>query len=621
MGHHSNIPQIAAFTGLFDDNQAQALEALLPSLTQEQSLWLSGFLAGLNRQGIATAPAAAPTTGALAAGPKVTVLYATETGNARSVARQTAERFTAAGLDARAVSLAEYKLRDLKSETHVILISATHGEGDPPEPAAGFFEFLAGRKAPKLDGVKFAVLGLGDTSYVHFCEAAKVLDRRFEELGAERIAERVDCDVDYEDAAEEWIASLADTLAADAPAQAAEAATSAPSGLAAFGFGVPAAATAAQKPVYTRKNPYEAELLDSIRLNGRYSDKQTQHIELSLDGSGISFQPGDSLGVLASNDTGLVDEIVKALDLAPDAPVKANGAEKPLAEALRDDLELTMLTPGFLKAYAEASGADEPADLTREGNEAELQAFLKEHQVADVVTRWPAKGLAPADFTAMLRKLQPRLYSIASSHKALPDEVHLTVGVTRTTPSGRARSGVASTFLAERREPGDSIRVYVSENESFRLPEDPDQPIIMIGPGTGVAPFRAFMQEREETGAGGKSWLLFGDRRFREDFLYQTEWQGWLRDGVLSRMDVAFSRDQAEKVYVQDRLREQAADVYSWIRNGAAVYVCGDAEGMAPAVHQALAGILQEQGGYSAEDAEAHLKQMQRERRYQRDVY
>jgi sulfite reductase (NADPH) flavoprotein alpha-component len=621
MGHHANIPQIAAFTGLFDEKQAQALEALLPTLTQEQSLWLSGFLAGLNRQGIATAPAAAPSTGAPAAGPKVTVLYATETGNARGVAKLAAERFTAAGLDARAVNLADYKQRDLKSETHVIMVAATHGEGDPPEPAAGFFEFLAGRKAPKLDGVKFAVLGLGDTSYVHFCEAAKVLDRRFEELGAERLAERVDCDVDYEDAAEDWIASLSETLAADAPAQVAEAAVSAPSGLAAFGFGVPAAAPVAEKPAHTRKNPYEAEVLDSIRLNGRYSDKETQHIELSLGDSGLSFQPGDSLGVLASNDTALVDEIVEALGLAPDAPVNANGAEKALAEALRDDLELTMLTPGFLKAYAEASGADELADLTREGNEAALQAFLKEHQVADVVARWPARGLAPEDFTAMLRKLQPRLYSIASSHKALPDEVHLTLGVTRTTPSGRARAGVASTFVAERREPGDSIRVYVSENESFRMPDDPDQPLIMIGPGTGVAPFRAFMQEREETGAQGKSWLFFGDRRFREDFLYQTEWQRWLTDGVLSRMDVAFSRDQAEKVYVQDRLREKAADVYSWISDGAAVYVCGDADSMAPAVHEALAGILQEQGGYSAEDAEAHLKEMQRERRYQRDVY
>jgi len=619
MGHHATMPEAAAFAGLFDQQQAQALNALLPTLTPEQTLWLSGFLAGLSRQGSAV-PAQGPAAGAPAAGPKLTVLYATETGNAAGVAKQAAERFNAAGLDARAINMADYKHRDLKSETHVVMVAATHGEGDPPEGAAGFFEFLAGRKAPKLDGVKFAVLSLGDTSYVHFCEAGKVLDRRFEELGAERIAERVDCDVDYEDAAEDWIASLADMLAADAPAQAAEAATAAPSGLAAFGL-APTAAPTTQAPVYTRKNPFEAEVLDSIRLNGRYSDKETQHIELSLAGSGLSFQPGDSLGVLASNDTALVDEIVEALDFAPDAPVKANGADKPVAEALRDDLEVTMLTPGFLKAYAEASSAEELADLTREGNEAALQAFLKEHQVADVVARWPAPGLDAATFAGMLRKLQPRLYSIASSLAAAPDEVHLTVGVTRTTPRGRARAGVASTFLADRRAPGDQIRVYVSENENFRLPSDPDQPLIMIGPGTGIAPFRAFMQEREEMGAQGKSWLFFGDRRFREDFLYQTEWQQWLKDGVLTRMDVAFSRDQAGKVYVQDRLREKAADVYSWIRDGAAIYVCGDADSMAPAVHEALAGILQEQGGISAEDAEAHLKQMQRERRYQRDVY
>ncbi len=615
MGHYANMPEAAAFAGLFDQKQAHALNELLPTLTQEQTLWLSGFLAGLSRQGIAV-PAQGPATGAPAAGPNVTVLYATETGNAAGVAKQAAERFTAAGLEARAVNMADYKQRDLKSETHVVMVAATHGEGDPPEGAAGFFEFLQGRKAPKLDGVKFAVLSLGDTSYVHFCEAGKVLDRRFEELGGARIAERVDCDVDYEDAAESWIAELSEMLAADAPAHAAEATAAAPSGLAAFGL-----APAPSAPVHSRKNPFEAEVLDSVRLNGRYSDKQTQHIELSLEGSGLKFQPGDSLGVLASNDEALVDEIVETLGFAPDTPVKPNGADKPVAEALRDDLELTMLTPGFLKAYGAASGADELADLTREGNEAALQAFLKEHQVADVVARWPAPGLDAATFTGMLRKLQPRLYSIASSQVALPDEVHLTVGVTRTTPAGRGRYGVASTFLADRRAPGDQIRVYVSENENFRLPEDPDQPLIMIGPGTGVAPFRAFMQEREEMGAQGKSWLFFGDRRFREDFLYQTEWQKWLKDGVLTRMDVAFSRDQAKKIYVQDRLREKASEVYAWIRDGAAIYVCGDAESMAPAVHDALAGILQEQGGYSVEDAEAHLKQMQRERRYQRDVY
>lgn len=615
MGHHANMPEVAAFAGLFDQQQAQALNALLPTLTPEQTLWLSGFLAGLSRQGIAV-PAQGPAAGAPAAGPRVTVLYATETGNAAGVAKQAAERFAAAGLEARAVNMADYKTRDLKSETHVVMVAATHGEGDPPEGAAGFFEFLAGRKAPKLDGVKFAVLSLGDTSYVHFCEAGKVLDRRFEELGGTRLAERVDCDVDYEDAAEDWIAQLTDLIAADAPAQAAEAATAAPSGLAAFGL-----APAPAAPTYSRKNPFEAEMLESIRLNGRYSDKETQHIELSLEGSGLSFQPGDSLGVLASNDAAIVDEIVEALGFAPDAPVSVNGADKPVAEALRDDLELTMLTPGFLKAYAEVTGAEELTDLTREGNEAALQTFLKEHQVADVVARWPAPGLDAPAFAGMLRKLQPRLYSIASSQAAAPDEVHLTVGVTRTTPQGRARSGVASTFLADRRAPGDAIRVYVSENENFRLPSDPDQPLIMIGPGTGIAPFRAFMQEREETGAKGKSWLFFGDRRFREDFLYQTEWQRWLKDGVLTRMDVAFSRDQAEKVYVQDRLREKADEVYGWIRDGAAIYVCGDADSMAPAVHAALAGILQEQGGISAEDAEAHLKQMQRERSYQRDVY
>jgi len=614
MGHETKLPEAAGLAGLFDQRQVSALGELLPTLTQQQALWLSGYLAGLGGQ----APAQGATSQAPArqAATTVTVLYGTETGTAASVARQAADALGARGHNATAVNMADYKTRDLKNESHVLLVSATHGEGDPPDPAAGFFEFLWSRKAPKLAGVNYAVLALGDSSYVHFCQAGKDLDARFEELGGQRIAARVDCDVDYEAPAEAWIARVADALAAEnAPGGEAQP-RGAPAGLglAALGVGAPAQPA----PAYSRKNPYPAEVLDAVKLTGRGSDKDTRHIELSLDGSGLTFRPGDSLGVVPHNPPALVDEVVAALGCDPDAPVPVGEGEKPLAEALRTDCELTQLTPGFLKAYAEATGAAALTDLVQDT--AALQAFLKEHQVADVLAQYPA-GLDAATFTGMLRKLQPRLYSIASSQAALPDEIHLTVAVTRTTPAGRARDGAASTFLADRVAPGGRVGVYVHRNEAFKLPEDPARPIIMIGPGTGVAPFRAFLQEREETGATGATWLFFGERRFREDFLYQTDFQRWRNRGVLTHMTVAFSRDQAEKVYVQDRLRANARDVYAWLQAGAALYVCGDADAMAPAVHGALAEILRDQGGLSAEDAEARLKQMQRDRLYQRDVY
>jgi len=610
MGHETKLPEAAGLAGLFDADQVSALGELLPTLSQHQALWLSGYLAGLGGQ----APAQTRQAPASQDAPTVTVLYGTETGTAAAVARQAADRLGGRGLNAKAVNMADYKTRDLKNESHVLLVAATHGEGDPPDPAAGFFEFLWSRKAPKLQGVKYAVLSLGDSSYVHFCQAGKDLDARFEELGAQRIAERADCDVDYEAPTEAWITSVGDALVAEnAPAGETQP-TGAGPGLAALGVGAPAQ----QAPAYSRKNPYPAEVLDAIKLTGRGSDKDTRHIELSLDGSGLTFQPGDSLGVVPRNSDALVGDVLDALKLEPDAPVTVGETEKPLAEALRTDCELTQLTPGFLRAYAEATGAEDLSALVQDT--AALQAFLKEHQVADVLAHYPA-SLDAARFIGMLRKLQPRLYSIASSQNALPDEVHLTVAVTRTTPAGRARDGAASTFLADRVAPGETVGVYVHRNEAFKLPEDPARPIIMIGPGTGVAPFRAFLQEREETGASGKTWLFFGERRFREDFLYQTDFQRWRNAGVLTRMAVAFSRDQVDKVYVQDRLRANAREVYAWLQDGAALYVCGDAEAMAPAVHGALAEILQDQGGLSADAAEDRLKQMQRERLYQRDVY
>jgi len=619
MGHETPITQAALQAGLFDQNQVQQLDALLPTLRPEQALWLSGYLAGLGAQ---TQPAQAGGGQGGGEAPQITVLYGTETGNAEGVAKQLVERATQKGLKARAVDMAEYKPKELKSETHLALVSATHGEGDPPDPATGFFEHLWSRKAPKLKGTKFAVFSLGDSSYVNFCQAGKDLDARFEELGGERLAERVDTDVDYEDQAEAWVERLAGLLEQEAaPAGGQAASPGAPAALQGVLGGLGGAAPAADKPKHSRKNPYQAEILDAVVLNGRYSTKETRHIELSLEDSGLAFEPGDSLGIVPENEDATVARVVDVLGLATSANVEVNGTEKPLGDALKRDLELTMLTPGFLQAYAESADSDELRALLAEDNREALNAFLGANQVCDVLARYPVTGLDAASFTGMLRKLQPRLYSIASSQASLPDEVHLTVGVTRYTSDGKARNGVASTYLAERREPGETVPVYVDNNKAFKLPADPTTPIIMIGPGTGVAPFRAFLQEREEMGSTGKNWLFFGERTFREDFLYQTDWQRFRKDGLLTRMDVAFSRDQAQKVYVQDRVRQRGRDIYAWLEEGANVYVCGDAEAMAPAVHEALTEVVQHEGGLSAEDAQAYMKQLQKDRRYQRDVY
>jgi len=605
--------------GVLSAEQARQLESLAETLSPEQALWVSGYLAGLSARESRTT-FARPSTGEPRA--RVTILYGSETGNAAGLSRLAHERATARGLDARVIDMADYKTRELKREAHILIVTATHGEGDPPDPARGFYEFVMGRKAPKLNGVRFAVLALGDSTYTHFCQAGKDFDMRLEALGALRLTERVDCDVDFDNPAEAWIDRVIEALAESMPAAGeapAPASVGLPDALTHFlqpdGLAIPTARR------YDRKNPLEARLVDSIVLNGRGSDKETRHIELSIEDSGLIFEPGDSLGIVAENDPELVDDVIKAARLEPDTPVNGAGEERRLADALHTDYEITALTPPFLKSYAELVQSDELRALVESDDREPLQRFLAENQIIDVLARYPLAEPDASAFVKMLRKLQPRLYSIASSQKAFPGEVHLTVAPVHYTLNGRTRKGVASTYLSDRRGPDDAIKVYVEPNKTFKLPDDPATSIIMIGAGTGIAPYRAFLQEREESDARGPAWLIFGDRRFRTDFLYQIEWQGYLKDGLLTRMDVAFSRDQDEKVYVQHRLLEQAREVYAWLEAGAHLYVCGDANSMAPDVHAALHRIVQREGAVSAEKATDYVRQLQEEKRYLRDIY
>lgn len=596
--------------------QWQQVQALTRSLAPEQARWLSGYFAGLDaglQRGGAVdgALAGAPLTQAApaVAARTLTILYGTETGNAAELAKALAASATESGLAAEVIDMANYKTRRLGEEQDLLVIVSTYGEGDPPQPSVGFFEFLEGRRAPRLESLRFSVLALGDSTYEFYCEAGKRIDRRLEELGAQRLSDRVDCDVDYDDDAAAWSAALLAQLVSDREQAAA---ASAPASVAARPEAAPSA--------YDKRNPFPATILDAIKIVGRHSSKETRHIELDLAGSGLRYEPGDALGVVVRNHPAVVAAVLEAAGLSASAPLTIKQQATTLGEALESHFEVAVTTPRLVEHWAKLSDSAELKALGESAAPAERAEWMRNHHLVDIVRQFPVTGIDAETFVAGLRPLQPRLYSIASSLEASPDEAHLTIAPVRYDLHGEARTGIASSHIIDRAEAGDTIPVYIQSNPHFRLPGD-DVPIVMIGAGTGVAPYRGFLQEREARGAGGRSWLLFGERNFRSDFLYQTEWQRYLEDGLLTRMDVAFSRDKGAKTYVQHRMAERAADLYAWLEEGAHLYVCGDATAMAPDVHETLITLVAEQGGKSREAAEDYVRALQSDHRYQRDVY
>jgi sulfite reductase (NADPH) flavoprotein alpha-component len=562
-------------TAPFPADQIAELNQIISRTNAEQRTWLSGFLAGYQA---ATAPqpaAAAPP----ARRAPLTILFGTESGNAEALADVARRAAGKLGFAARMLDMADATPAQIAGVQNLLVIASTWGEGDPPQRAIDFFAALMADDAPRLEGLRYSVLALGDRAYAKFCEAGRLFDERFAALGATRVAERIECDLDYETLAGTWINATLGTLQAELGEPEAGAVIH-------VDFARPAAGTAA----WSRTRPFEAEVTERVRLSGSRSSSDTWHVELSLAGAGIEYEPGDSLGFVPVNDPRQVDAVLATTGLADNAPLRTK---------LLEQFDIATLTAPKFDEYA--GGA-----LSRQDG----------WQIIDMLEAAPRK-LSEEQLLSLLRPLAPRYYSIASSRKAVPDEAHLLIAAVRYATHGRERNGVASVDVAERRKAGDRLRVFLKPNAHFRLPTDPDRPVIMIGPGTGVAPFRAFMQERDAIGARGRNWLVFGHRNYTHDFLYQLEWQDLLKRGALTRLDVAFSRDQPEKRYVQHALWDARRELYAWVQDGAAIYVCGDANAMAKDVHGSLQRILGEGG----KDGIAALDALRREGRYLRDVY
>ncbi|EAW1750603.1 NADPH-dependent assimilatory sulfite reductase flavoprotein subunit [Salmonella enterica subsp. enterica serovar Choleraesuis] len=595
----------APLTGLLPLNPEQLarLQAATTDLTPEQLAWVSGYFWGvLNPRSGAVAVTPAPE-GKM---PRVTLISASQTGNARRVAEALRDDLLAANLNVTLVNAGDYKFKQIASEKLLVIVTSTQGEGEPPEEAVALHKFLFSKKAPTLNDTAFAVFSLGDTSYEFFCQAGKDFDNKLAELGGERLLDRVDADVEYQSAAAQWRSRMVDVLKSRTPVV-----TSAQ----------PVASGAVNDihtSPYTKDAPLTATLSVNQKITGRNSEKDVRHIEIDLGDSGLRYQPGDALGVWYQNDPALVKELVELLWLKGDEPVTVDGKTLPLAEALEWHFELTVNTANIVENYAILTRSESLLPLV--GDKAQLQHYAATTPIVDMVRFSPAQLDAQA-LIDLLRPLTPRLYSIASAQAEVESEVHITVGVVRYDIEGRARAGGASSFLADRVEEEGEVRVFIEHNDNFRLPANPQTPVIMIGPGTGIAPFRAFMQQRAADGAEGKNWLFFGNPHFTEDFLYQVEWQRYVKEGLLSRIDLAWSRDQKEKIYVQDKLREQGAELWRWINDGAHIYVCGDARRMAADVEKALLEVIAEFGGMDLESADEYLSELRVERRYQRDVY
>lgn len=594
-----------------NDQQFNSLQQTVSELSSQQLAWVSGYFWGLaqNQPSAAAATPIAQAAASVAAKPagKLSIIFASQTGNAKGVAEALEQEAKAEGIAVELFDASDYKGKNLAKETHVIIVASTNGEGEAPDNAIELHEFLQSKKAPKLPNLQYAVIALGDSSYEFFCQTGKDFDTYLAKLGATAFIDRIDCDVDYEAPAAEWrkqaLEQVKEALSSGNEAEVVQ---------------LPVGQAAPGHSAYNKQNPYTATLLTSQKITGRDSGKDVRHVEIDLEESGLTYQAGDALGVWFDNSSELANAILAKAGLSGVESVEVDGESLSIHSALVSKYEITASNPQFVTKFAELSGSKKLQKLVEDKDK--LREYAANTQVVDVLAEKKTK-LSAEELVGLLRRLTPRLYSIASSQTEVDEEVHLTVGLVEYDKGDEKRYGGASGFLAQRLEEGGEVKVFVEHNNNFKLPQDDNTPIIMVGPGTGIAPFRSFIQERDNRDAEGKNWLFFGDRTFTQDFLYQVEWQKYLKSGLLTRLDVAFSRDQAEKVYVQHRILENAEQVWQWIQDGAYIYVCGDATRMAKDVHDALVFVAEQQGKLSREEAEAFINDLRKAKRYQRDVY
>ncbi|GLT17054.1 sulfite reductase [NADPH] flavoprotein alpha-component [Vibrio zhanjiangensis] len=602
--------ELPSIVSPLNDQQLNTLQQSVSDLSPSQLAWVSGYFWGLSQtQSPVSVKGLSSTQVALAAQPagKLTIIFASQTGNAKGVAEALEKEATALGITAELYDASDYKGKQLAKETHVIIVASTNGEGEAPDNAIELHEFLQSKKAPKLPNLHYGVIALGDSSYEFFCQTGKDFDSYLSKLGATPFIERIDCDVDYGTDAKNWRQQALDLVKQDLASASNEAQV----------VQLPLSQAAVSSP-YNKSHPFPATLVTNQKITGRDSGKDVRHIEIDLAGSGLSYQPGDALGVWYENSSDLANAILSQVGLSGVESIELDGESLSVHSALVRHFEITAANPQFVTKFAQASGSQKLLELIDDKDK--LRHYANQTQIIDVLGEKKTQ-LSAQELVGLLRRLTPRLYSIASSQAEVEQEVHLTVGVVEYQHEDEQRFGGASSFLCHRLDEGAQVKVFVEHNNSFKLPADDTTPIIMIGPGTGVAPFRSFLQEREAREAQGKNWLFFGDRTFTQDFLYQVEWQKYLKSGVLNYLDVAFSRDQGEKVYVQHRILEKGEEVWRWLEQGAYIYVCGDATRMAKDVHQALIHVVEQYGHRSHNDAEEFINQLRKEKRYQRDVY
>lgn len=577
----------------------------------DQKSWLAGFLAGLHSRLLVIEGSGqqAASSGGTTTAAQIHILYGSQTGNAEALAQEAANKARAQGLAPVVQALGEIDLEVFTAMRHVLVITSTYGEGEMPDNAQLFWDAISASTAPRIEAMHFGVLAIGDTSYDGYCQAGKLIDMRLEQLGARRLTDRVDCDVDFEADANAWIAAAMPRFASSAGGSA----TPAPVGTAAVTPAKPAI------PGSSRKHPYASALVTNRRLSGEKSGKDIRHFEFDLTDSGLSYEVGDALGVIPVNDSDLVGLLLARLNVAYDTPVP--GHDRSLGDLLMHQFEIGTPPRKLVDFVGQQTANEELRHILQHDDKDTLDAWLWGKDVLDLLMLDPGRPIGVQDFVGMLRPLQHRAYSISSSQKAHRDQVHLTIAAVRYHNGGRARGGICSTYLSDRVGRGEKPTVFISPNKAFRVPASADAPLIMVGPGTGIAPFRAFLEDRAATGAKGRNWLFFGDQHRAHDFIYEDELTQWHKDGHLTRMDLAFSRDQNEKIYVQTRMLEHGAELYGWLQEGGCFYVCGDATRMARDVDEALHRVIAEHGGTSEEKAADYVNQLRKEKRYLRDVY